>query len=83
MPIPLLSELGDEWVSDGGTWTQPFPYGELAHLIIPHNTVLELWTGNEVRWEAQTQDINRLAEVLKTREIEYVLSELVLELKLY
>jgi hypothetical protein len=35
--LPKVSELEEGWTIDGGTWSQPFHYDDLAHLIIPRH----------------------------------------------
>jgi hypothetical protein len=80
--LPLESELGESYVADGGTWGQPFPYGELAHIIIPR-CFIEEHSGVAFRQWAHEQDIDGLSQQLETADVRHYLSEYALEVKLF
>ena len=82
--LPRREDIADSYIEDGGAWGQPFPFDDLAHLIIPRTFYWEnieggRWIGNG----RETQDIERLSAALVAKGIEHRLSHLVLEIKRY
>lgn len=75
--LPRLSDLDDRGHKDWGIWRQPFDYNELAHVIIPRTFVAGLIG------EKQTQNIDKLSELLKKEGLKHYCSDTVLEVKLY
>ncbi|MBV1690969.1 hypothetical protein KRR38_25645 [Novosphingobium sp. G106] len=81
--LPLESELGEQYVHDGGTWGQPFLYEELAHVIIPRRFIEDsMFNKKFTSWEHE-QDIDGLSVLLNDAGIEHRTSQLVLEVKLF
>jgi hypothetical protein len=82
--LPEADELLATGKADGGTWTQPFAYSDLAHLIIPARFYWETSTP-EAGFQSgyKPQDIMKLSGELSRLEIPHRLSERVLEIKLY
>lgn len=74
--LPGFTEIGNEALSDGGTWGQPFRYVDIAHVIVPKTFTTDLG-------DVRKQDINLLQRELETFGIESRLTERVLEIKLY
>ena len=67
---------------DGGTWSQPFLYQDIAHIILPRSFFWDTTEGGYKSGE-KTQDLDRLSQELTTAGIKHRLTELVLEIKLY
>jgi hypothetical protein len=77
-------ELLERGVSDGGTWSQPFAYSDLAHLIIPAKFYWERFDENSGFQQGyKFQNIKQLSIALRGEDIEHRLTDLVLEVKLY
>jgi hypothetical protein len=81
--LPLLSEIGERSVVDGGTWGQPFPYEDLAHIIVPRRFTEEYAAPKRFAHWTHEQDINGLSGRLNGEGIEHRLAEHVLEIKLF
>ncbi|GHA22364.1 hypothetical protein GCM10008090_35150 [Arenicella chitinivorans] len=79
--IPSPEELENDRLNDGGTWGQPFPYAEIAHLIIPKQFVQEGVENSKAVWRRKTQDIDLLAKRLSSNKIPFLLSEWALEIR--
>jgi hypothetical protein len=75
--LPLLSQLHETYVGEGPSWTQPFPYYDIAHLIIPsrfeEHHMPGMWT--------HEQDIDGLSALLNTAGIDHSLSRYALDIK--
>jgi len=78
--LPLEAELGKMSVADGGTWGQPFPYDDLAHIIIPRQFI-EDPLGREFRQYTHLQDIDGLSRALNEAGIPHHLSHHALDVK--
>lgn len=87
--LPKVGELGERSTTDGGTWGQPFPYNDLAHLIIPRQFSEERSydPDNKSRrgfWQwRHVQDIEGLSAQIRAEKIEYELSQWALQIKLF
>ncbi|MFC3441657.1 hypothetical protein ACFOKF_10760 [Sphingobium rhizovicinum] len=82
--LPLEAELGDNSVSDGGTWVQPFYYKDnLAHIIIPRIFTEEHYGIGVFRQWQHEQDIDGLSLLLHAAGIDHYLSQYALEVKLF
>ena len=82
--LPDEDELLATGTADGGTWTQPFSYSDLAHLVIPARFYWETNTlGTGFRNGYKSQEIAKLSKEFSRLEIPHRLSERVLEIKLY
>ena len=81
--LPLASELTPVGITDAGTWGQPFPFRDIAHVIIPRKVYWELTGSSEFRHGFRLQDIERLSRDLTAVKVLHRLTELVLEIKLY
>jgi hypothetical protein len=81
--LPEEHELLEKCTADGGTWTQPFAYSDIAHLIIPAKFYWEKVSEGSFENGIKTQDIPKLAENLSQAGLPYRLTDLVLEIKLY
>ena len=87
--LPKTEELGETYTRDGGAWSQPFPYAELAHLLIPRRFEEE-YSGKLIKgspagfwiW-SHTQDIDGLSNKLLSEGITHEISEYALEIKLF
>src|SRR5512135_226599 len=62
--LPNASDIGEDHIRDGGAWGQPFPYSELAHVILPKSFQTDDGT-------VKTQDLNTLAEKLTAERIPF------------
>ena len=82
--LPLVSELNETSVADGGSWSQPFCYREIAHVIIPRTFLEEPWSadGTFTQWHHE-QDLDGLSKTLNLEGIDHNLLQFCLELKLY
>jgi hypothetical protein len=91
--LPQEDELGDRGTNDGGTWGQPFPYEDLAHVIIPRRFSEEVFGRKRYSQELEgqnrytcwhhAQDIDGLAPMLDAAGIKHRLAAHALEVKLY
>jgi hypothetical protein len=81
--LPLMEELGETYVKDGGTWGQPFSYDAIAHIIIPRRFIEEPFGQDVFRQWSHEQDIQGLAARLDSAGVRYHISEYALELKLF
>ena len=81
--LPPVEQLGQTGTKDGGVWRQPFPYKELAHLVIPRRFQWERLDGVKFEQGHREQDLERLSRELHALSINHRLTELVLEVKLY
>jgi hypothetical protein len=68
---------------DGGTWGQPFPYQDIAHLIVPCRFYWERAQKGVFEDGEKTQDIDSLSQKLTAAGINHRKTDLVLEIKLY
>ena len=82
-PLPLVHELLEDQTADGGMWTQPFFYDEIAHIILPKTfTFSKLFDSREKRLEKE-QNISGLYRILKEKNLDVSLSEFALDYKLF
>ena len=81
--LPAEHELGPEATGDGGTWGQPFPYQDIAHIAIPAVFYWELSLPGDFSSGTKQQDLGALSLALAAAGIEHRKTELVLELKFY
>lgn len=81
--LPLTTELGERSVADGGTWGQPFPYEDLAHIILPRHFTEEYAAPKIFSIWTHEQDIDGLSARLSREGIKHRLTEYVLEIKLF
>ena len=82
--LPEVHELLEHGVIDGGTWNQPFAFGDLAHLIIPAKFYWERFDEScGFQSGYKHQDIKQLSLALQGEHIDHRLTELILEVKLY
>ena len=81
--LPAEAELGPESTGDGGTWGQPFPYQDIAHIAIPSEFYWERIAPGDFSNGTRRQDLNALSVALAAAGIEHRKTELVLELKFY
>ncbi|MFK5108440.1 hypothetical protein ACI394_28250, partial [Klebsiella pneumoniae] len=81
--LPLVSELRQNYVADGGTWGQPFPYTSIAHIIIPRKFTEEYSRGRRYNLWSHEQDLDALSNILRTECIPHIVSAYVLEAKVY
>jgi len=81
--LPAEADLEEIGTADRGPWGQPFPYKDLAHIIIPREFHWEIIAPGQFKNGARLQDIAVLSAELKSAGIRHRLTELVLEIKLY
>jgi len=81
--LPLVEELGETYVNDGGTWGQPFSYDDIAHIIIPRRFIEEPFGQAAFRQWTHEQDIHGLAGRLDSAGVRYHISDYALEAKLF
>ena len=81
--LPDFPEIHDTHIEDGGTWGQPFSYGDLAHVIIPARFYWESQGGPDFRNGLKSQNIEKLSLRLDELGVPHRITELVLEIKLY
>ncbi len=81
--LPSEHELLESYVADGGTWGQPFQYGDLAHIIFPASFRWERVFEGVYSEGTKTQPIGELAEELVRLGVPHRLTDLVLEVKVY
>ncbi|WP_311269093.1 hypothetical protein [Sphingobium sp. WCS2017Hpa-17] len=83
--LPHKKEIDEAWITDGGTWGQPFSFDQLAHVIIPRKWGCEHpdKNGNPEKWVVQTQEIDALSAALKTEGIDHRLTDLILEVRCF
>jgi hypothetical protein len=83
--LPHMHELRDKGTTDGGTWSQPFLYEDIAHLIVPKTFTRELLTGEGEQSIFQrvlaTQDIEALSEALAAESVPHTLTAIALEIR--
>jgi hypothetical protein len=82
-PLPLEEEILENATLDGGMWSQPFRYSEIAHIIIPRQFSYEKLNENEITWIDCSQDIDGLSKELNKIDIDYSIGEICLEVKLF
>jgi len=81
--LPNEPDIGFAGIGDGGVWGQPFPYRELAHLIVPAQFYWERVERDDFASGTKTQDLARLSAALGGVGVTHRLTDLVLEIKLY
>ena len=81
--LPEEYELLEKSTADGGTWTQPFAYCDIAHLIIPAKFYWERVSEGSFENGFKFQDILRLSVNLTAAGLSFRCTDLVLEIKLY
>ena len=81
--LPNADELLPTYIADGGTWSQPFSYQELAHVIVPRTFDQEFVEDGQYRCVRKQQDIEELSRRLTEHGINHRKTDLVLEIKLY
>ena len=81
--LPEESELNDKGTNDGGTWGQPFPYDDLAHVIVPRRFFEEGMPFDRYTNWFHVQDVDGLSALLDANGIEHRLGDYALEIKLY
>ena len=81
--LPAERELLANGTGDGGTWSQPFIYQEIAHVIVPRRFTWELILDRSFESGAREQAIDRLSEELTVCGIKHRTTSLVLEIKLF
>ena len=81
--LPLITELADTGIRDGGSWGQPFPYAELAHVMIPRRFEEEYADNGAFHIWGHEQDIDGLSMLLTADGIEHRHSKYVLEIRLF
>lgn len=81
--LPEEQDLLEKSTADGGTWTQPFAYSDIAHLIIPATFYWEKVSEGSFKHGIKNQDIRKLAKNLSAEGLLYRIADLVLEVKLY
>ncbi len=81
--MPDEEEIGDVGIKDGGTWSQPFRFQEIAHVIIPRKFYWESAGGPDFRSGFRQQDIKSLSQALNDHGLPHRLTELLLEVKCY
>jgi hypothetical protein len=81
--IPDYSEILDTQIEDGGLWSQPFDYDDIAHIIVPKTFYWETEGDPEFRNGTKKQNLLALSERLNHESIEHRITDLVLEIKLY
>ena len=82
--LPLAQDIGERGINDCGVWGQPFPFDDIAHVIIPRTIYWE--DIRDGRWLGDghaVQDIGTLSLALSAKGIEHSLTALVLEIKCY
>lgn len=80
--IPSKSQIQETHISEG-VWSQPFLYAHLAHLIIPKVFYWESVSKSGFDNGDKTQNIEFLSQELSTYDINHLLSEYWLEIKLF
>ena len=81
--LPNQGEFNRHLVKDGGVWGQPFPFNEIAHLILPAKFCWEGNSGKEWVSGQKQQDIKLVSERLVSLNVPHRLTDTVLEIKLY
>ena len=81
--LPGADELTHDAVRDGGTWGQPFPFRDIAHVIVPKTFYWEKIDDAGFEQGTREQNIAALSETLTELGIDHRCTSLVLELKLY
>ncbi|CCF97979.1 hypothetical protein B7R78_0006950 [Ralstonia solanacearum] len=81
--LPNRSDIHDAWIGDGGVWRQPFPYADLAHIIIPREFYWERISKEGFESGVNLQNIESLSIELREKGIEHRKTDLLLEIKLY
>jgi hypothetical protein len=81
--VPSESEIEPHGIADGGTWGQPFPYQDLAHIAIPAEFYWEHVEPGNFRNGTRRQELDALSSALTSAAIKHRKTKLVLELKFY
>lgn len=83
--LPHMDELWDKGTTDDGTWSQPFLFEDIAHLIVPRTFTRELLTGEGEQCIFQrvlvTQDIDALSSALAVESVPHTLTQISLEIR--
>jgi hypothetical protein len=81
--LPRLEDILETYTADGGVWGQPFPYSDLAHVIIPIEFYWESGAGESWKCGSRKQDIVSLSGTLHRVGVGHRCTDRVLEIKLY
>jgi hypothetical protein len=82
--LPRPNEIAEDHIKDSGVWGQPFPFSELAHIILPREFLRETPPGERpYRCEFKEQDLETLSRELERTGIVHRKTDLILEIKLY
>jgi hypothetical protein len=82
-PLPTRDELRGTYLGEGANWSQYFHYSQLCHVVVPHTFGWQRAAPGQFERGNITQDIDAVAEALRTLGIPHRLTSLVLEIKLY
>lgn len=82
-PLPDEAELLEGYIADGGNWGQPFPYEQIAHLIVPRRYYWDRFGEGVYVSGHHIQDIDGVSELLTKNGIPHRLTIYALEVKLY
>ncbi|ABM93657.1 hypothetical protein Mpe_A0695 [Methylibium petroleiphilum PM1] len=81
--LPGTEDVLSTCIGDSGVWGQPFPFQEIAHLIIPKQFYWERIEPGSFANGSKPQDLTRLAQALEGARLPHRVTESVLEVKLY
>lgn len=81
--FPDIEDLSHTGIGDGGVWGQPFPYSEIAHIIIPRKFRWYGKPGPQYVEGYTLQDIDMLSNELSKLSVPHHKSDKVLQIMLY
>jgi hypothetical protein len=81
--FPDENELLDDRTMDGGLWSQSFSYDDIAHIIVPAQFYWESVKDGQFSSGYKKQDLKTLSSELEKSSIDFHLTDILLEVKLY
>jgi hypothetical protein len=81
--LPRQSDIADTYIKDGSIWGQPFPFSELAHIIIPKRFYWEKTESGNFESGTRIQNIEKLSLELNRVGVTHRMTDIILEIKLY
>lgn len=82
--LPNIEDLAETHIKDSpSVWGQPFPYDQLAHIIIPRAFCWDVIIDKKYQSGVKQQNIDQLSDALKVEQIPHRKIDYLLEIKLF
>lgn len=81
--LPNAADILATHIRDGGVWGQPFSYADIAHIVIPRQFYWERISEGGFESGTKYQNIETVAKELREIGIQYRITDIILEIKLY